>query len=48
VRILGEGQFDVDGEHLHEPNLLDAQLQAAAEAGDEAAFTALCRPCRMP
>jgi hypothetical protein len=36
VRILGEGQFDIAGEHLDELNL----LQPAAEAGDEAAFTA--------
>jgi hypothetical protein len=40
VRILGEGQFDVAGEHLGELDLLDARLQSAAEAGDEAAFTA--------
>lgn len=36
VRILGEGQFDVtDIDPLNE---LDAELQAAADAGDEPAF----------
>lgn len=40
VRILGEGQFDVAGEHLDELNLLDSQLQAAADAGDRGAFSA--------
>jgi len=37
VRILGEGQFDVAGEHLDELNLLDSQLQSA---GDRDAFSA--------
>lgn len=46
VRILGEGQFDIAGEHLGELNLLDAQLLAAAEAGDEAAFAAALRALR--
>jgi len=36
IRILGEGQFDMDDvEHL---NVLDDWLQAAADADDEAAF----------
>ena len=47
VRILGEGQFDIVGEHLDELNLLDAQLlAAAADAGDEAAFAAALRALR--
>ena len=38
VRILGEGQFDIpDTDPLNE---LDAQLQTAADAGDEPAFEA--------
>lgn len=40
VRILGEGQFDVAGEHLDELNLLDSQLQSAADADDQDAFSA--------
>jgi hypothetical protein len=46
VRILGEGQFDIPGEHLGELDLLDARLQSAAEAGDEAAFTAALQALR--
>jgi hypothetical protein len=46
VRIPGEGQFDVAGEHLGELNLLDARLQSAAEAGDEAAVTAALQALR--
>ncbi len=46
VRILGEGQFDIAGEHLGELDLLDARLQSAAEAGDEAAFTAALQALR--
>ena len=34
VRILGEGQFDVAGEHLDEVNFLDGQLQSAADDRD--------------
>lgn len=46
VRILGEGQFDIAGEHGGELDLLDAQLQSADEAGDEAAFTAALQALR--
>ncbi len=38
VRILSEGQFDVADEHLEALNELDAQLESAIEAGDEANF----------
>jgi hypothetical protein len=38
VRILGEGHFDVVGEHLDEVNFLDSQLQSAAAADDRDAF----------
>jgi hypothetical protein len=40
VRILGEGQLVVDDSALSELNALDAKLEAAVEAGDEAAFSA--------
>lgn len=46
VRALGEGQFDIPGEHLGELNLLDAQLRSAAEGCDEAAFTAALQALR--
>jgi len=46
VRILGEGQFDIVGEHRDELDLLDAQLQSADEAGDQAAFTATLQALR--
>ncbi|WP_328840601.1 PspA-associated protein PspAA [Streptomyces europaeiscabiei] len=39
MRILGEGQYEVTDEHLNLLNELDAALQSAADAGDEAAFT---------
>jgi hypothetical protein len=39
VRILGEGQFRVDDAAAAELNQLDADLEAAVERGDEAAFT---------
>lgn len=39
IRILTEGQFDVDDAHLDQLNALDASVEAAVEAGDEAAFT---------
>ena len=39
VRILGEGQYDVADQALDRLNELDATLEAAVEAGDEAAFT---------
>jgi hypothetical protein len=38
VRILGEGQLDVPETALDELNALDADLQKACEAGDDAAF----------
>jgi hypothetical protein len=39
VRILGEGQFRVDDADAAELNQMDADLEAAVERGDEAAFT---------
>ena len=39
VRILGEGQLDVPDEALERLNTLDAEVETAVEAGDEAAFT---------
>ena len=38
VRILGEGQWDVDDAHLEALNALDTSVEQAIEAGDEAAF----------
>jgi len=38
VRILGEGQFEVDDTATDELNILDAKLEAAVNAGDEKAF----------
>jgi hypothetical protein len=40
VRILGEGQLEVDDSAVSELNALDLELEAAVERGDEAAFTA--------
>jgi hypothetical protein len=40
VRILGEGQLNVDAALSGELNELDAKLQAALNAGDEKAFRA--------
>ena len=40
VRILGEGQWDVDERHLEALNALDAAVERAVESGDEAAFRA--------
>jgi PspA-Associated protein len=40
VRILGEGQYDVDGDTLTTLNELDAAVEAAISAGDEQAFAA--------
>ena len=40
VRILSEGQLNVADAALDELNELDAQLEAAVERGDEAAFRA--------
>ncbi len=39
VRILGEGQLDLDDKHLDELNIIDAQVADAVAAGDEARFT---------
>ena len=38
VRILGEGQYDVSDEAVAALNDLDATVESAIEAGDEAAF----------
>ncbi len=38
VRILGEGQYDVDDGALERLNALDAAVEAAVEAGDETAL----------
>jgi hypothetical protein len=38
VRILGEGQFDVEDGDLERLNAFDAAVESAVEAGDEAAF----------
>jgi hypothetical protein len=39
VRILGEGQYDVSDEAVSALNDLDAQVESAVEAGDQAAFS---------
>jgi hypothetical protein len=38
VRILSEGQYEVDDAHLASLEVLDEKLQAAIEAGDEGSF----------
>jgi hypothetical protein len=38
VRILGEGQWDLDEAHLEALNALDTSVEQSIEAGDEAAF----------
>ena len=43
VRILGEGQFRVDDSATAELNRHDADLEAAVERGDEAAFAEALR-----
>jgi hypothetical protein len=40
IRILGQGQYVVDGQHTNELNSLDAALERAVESGDETAFRA--------
>jgi hypothetical protein len=40
VRILGEGQFEVDDSAAAQLDALDTALDAAVEAGDDAAFKA--------
>ncbi len=44
IRILGEGQYDVADHALDRLNELDTALEAAVEAGDEAAFADRARP----
>ena len=39
VRILGEGQWDVDQAHLEALNALDAAVERAVEADDQEAFS---------
>jgi hypothetical protein len=43
VRILGEGQYDVSDDALDRLNQLDSAVEAAVEAGDEAAFSTALR-----
>ncbi len=38
VRILGEGQFELDDSATDELNVLDETLEKAVNAGDETAF----------
>ena len=38
VRILGEGQYDLDDHALDALNGLDTQIETAIEAGDEEMF----------
>lgn len=38
VRILGEGQWELDEAHLEALNALDASVEQAIEAGDHPAF----------
>ncbi len=38
VRILGEGQWELDDEHITALNNLDDEVEAAVEAGDEITF----------
>ncbi|GAA2340143.1 PspA-associated protein PspAA [Dactylosporangium salmoneum] len=40
IRILGEGQYRVPESALGELNALDAEVQAAVDAGDQATFRA--------
>jgi hypothetical protein len=39
VRILTEGQWTVDEEHLVTLNKLDSEVEQAVDSGDEVAFT---------
>jgi hypothetical protein len=39
VRILGEGQWELDEEHLSALNRLDDEVETAVEQGDEVAFS---------
>jgi hypothetical protein len=38
VRILGEGQYDLSDDAVSALNELDAKVESAVEAGDQAAF----------
>ena len=38
VRILGEGQWELDEAHLEALNALDAAVEQAIDSGDEAGF----------
>ena len=38
IRILGEGQWDVDDRHLDALNALDGALEKAVESGDDRQF----------
>ncbi len=38
IRILNEGQYDVDDAELNALNVLDEKLETAVGAGDEAGF----------
>lgn len=38
VRVLGEGQYELDAEHVERVEALDATLSQALAAGDEAWF----------
>lgn len=38
IRILGEGQFDVDDAHVDELNRLDAAVEVAIAANEEPEF----------
>ena len=40
VRILNEGQFDVDADGVRDLNRLDQELQRAVEGDDDQAFRA--------
>ncbi len=40
VRILGEGQYDVDEQAVDALNRLDTKVEAAIESGDEESFEA--------
>ena len=39
VRILGEGQWNLDDQHLEALNRLDEAVEEAVTAGDETAFS---------
>ena len=38
VRILGEGQYDLSDDAIAALNALDAKVESAVEAGDQASF----------